>query len=390
MSRRRAPRWWLTLAAVILATPAGLAAQVTLRGRVLRVTDRDTVAVPRAMVVLHRIHADTEGPIDSLLSPAGGAWRFQLRPDSGALYLLSARWGGVTYFGGSFTAVSLTGPRTLDLFVSDTASTVPVMLATRQVVVMRAEGGAREVIDAMTLINPTSMTRVLSVDHPWTWRFLLPPGATDPHLGDSDFAPEALATEGDTVMVLAPIPPGHHVLMMSYRLPPGVDSLPLPMFEPPDTLLVMLEEQEGEVPGLQRGESRPVEDRLFTEWLGRPSGEGIVIHLPVPWRVPSWFLSALVAAFGAVLGAIALLGRRPRQQRDARGLSDAVEAPLDPQAQAMVEAIAALDRAKARGELSPEAYREQRQELKGALLERLRQGTPAAARPEPLDSTENP
>ncbi len=382
--RRRTPLRWLTLVALVLALGVvpGAAAQATLQGRVLRVIERDTFPVSRAMVVLHRIQADAEGPIDSMLSLAQGAWRFQARPDSGALYLLSARWGGVTYFGGSFTAVSLIGVQTLDLFVSDTASTTPVLMATRQVVVLRGEEGWREVVDAMTLINPTGTTRVLSPDRPWTWRFLLPPGATDPHLGDSDFSAEALATEGDTVMVLAPIPPGHHVLMMSYRLPPTVDSLPLPALEGPDTLLVMLEEPEVTVTGLARGESRPIEDRFFTEWSGQPSGAEVVIHFPIPWRTPTWFLPGLVVLFGGALGLIVALGWRPGRSRvTAPDASSAV--PLSPEAQAVVEAIVALDRLHAGGTIAADEYQARRQVLKQQLQDHLRAGAPTAARPEP-------
>src|SRR3954467_9123507 len=84
----------------VQATPAQAhpASATFVAGRVLLPRDADTVPVPGARVVLHRVGRDAQGPLDSVTADASGRFRFRFRADTGALYLLSARWGDVEYF----------------------------------------------------------------------------------------------------------------------------------------------------------------------------------------------------------------------------------------------------------------------------------------------------
>ena len=67
-------------------------------GRVLRARAADSVPVPLARVVLHRVGRNEQGPVDSTIADARGRFAFRFLADTTAIYLLSARHDGVTYF----------------------------------------------------------------------------------------------------------------------------------------------------------------------------------------------------------------------------------------------------------------------------------------------------
>ena len=64
----------------------------------MRPVGADSVPVPGVRVVLHRVAQATQGPLDSALAGPDGGFRFTLRPDTAAIYLLSARHAGIEYF----------------------------------------------------------------------------------------------------------------------------------------------------------------------------------------------------------------------------------------------------------------------------------------------------
>lgn len=67
-------------------------------GRVVRRAGTDTVPAPGAMVLLHRVGPVEQGAIDSVAADAAGRFAFQFVRDTGAAYLVSARWAGIEYF----------------------------------------------------------------------------------------------------------------------------------------------------------------------------------------------------------------------------------------------------------------------------------------------------
>ena len=97
-------RSWLVLtpvlAGALLLGPTVLAAQgtVTAAGRVAREQGGDTIPVPAARVVLHRVGRDQQGPIDSLVTGADGRFRFRYLADTAAVFLLSSGYAGIEYF----------------------------------------------------------------------------------------------------------------------------------------------------------------------------------------------------------------------------------------------------------------------------------------------------
>src|SRR5690606_11288355 len=120
---------------------------------------------------------------------------FTFAPDSGDVLLVSARWGGVDYFGPP--AVPGT---TMVLMVADTSTTAAVTVAARHVIVGgRSPDGSRDVVDLVVLRNEGSQTRVPGADAEGSWRMLLPPLVANATVGDGDFAPEAFDLHGDTL-----------------------------------------------------------------------------------------------------------------------------------------------------------------------------------------------
>jgi hypothetical protein len=60
------------------------------------------------------------------------------------------------------------------------------------------------------------------------WSYPLPPGATEPELGEGDMPPDAVTFEGGRVLVTAPLPPGDRLLMIRYRLADLDTTIPAP------------------------------------------------------------------------------------------------------------------------------------------------------------------
>ena len=70
-------------------------------GRVeLPVTAQSLRPAVGAWVTLHRVGRDSAGPLDSLRTGAQGRYTFRYRraADDSAVYFVSARWAGITYF----------------------------------------------------------------------------------------------------------------------------------------------------------------------------------------------------------------------------------------------------------------------------------------------------
>ena len=82
-----------------LGAPLALPAQtVSVSGRVLR-GGRDTVPLPNAWVVLHRVTREGGGPLDSVRTDARGRYRIPLRvDDTTGVYVVSAWYDSLAYF----------------------------------------------------------------------------------------------------------------------------------------------------------------------------------------------------------------------------------------------------------------------------------------------------
>jgi hypothetical protein len=334
-------------------------------GRVLLPRAADTVPVAGARVVLHRIGRDRQGPLDSASADASGRFRFRFRVDTAAIYLLSARWGDVEYFSPPVHTNPARPDTAMRVVVYDTSSTAPIGVEARHIVVPRAgPDGTRSILDLIVLRNDGRVARVAPDSARPSWRLVLPPGAGDMEVGESDLSPDAIVREGDTVKVLAPLAPGQKQLSLEYSVTPVRGRLEFPVGSGgPINLLV--EERNVRVSGgtLALADSQVIEGRSFRRYTGNvPAGGIVVLAVGAAGAAAATRLAlpVLVGAVAVMLAAAAWwLIRRPRRAPS-----------LQPEQ--MLDAIAALDARYAGRE--PETaddewrrYAAERARLKGEL-----------------------
>ncbi len=139
-----------------------------------------------ARVVLHRVAEAAQGPVDSMVTGPDGRFRFSLVPDTSALHLVSARHHGIEYFSTPLDKL-VTDQAVLTVVVNDTASSTPVVISARHVVIPRAgDDGTREVLDLVLLANAGIRTRVAPDSLGASWTGPLPPRSEGLELGESD------------------------------------------------------------------------------------------------------------------------------------------------------------------------------------------------------------
>lgn len=369
--------WGAAFALLALAaTPQG---EVFLTGRVVRVSGGDTVGVTGARVVLHRVMSTRQGPIDSTLSGSNGAFRFRFHPDSGAIFLTSARWAGIEYFAPPVSLAGGSRPEPVVVTVADTAAGAPVGLSARHVVVSApATDGTRSVLELLVLENHGPFTRVPRDTAAATWLIVLPPQVARIELGDTDFATDVIEVRGDTLRIRAPLPPGQRQLSVQYQLPAGLRRWTIPIQDSTAAMNVLIEESTATLAGpLLSTEPQEMQGKRFSRWKGSPrAGTAVVLDFD-PTGTPPWLLPLLVTALGGGLALALLAARR-------RGHAVAATAPIRratapmllPEAEVLLEQIAALDTAHSGGPTHhpPErwhAYLRERSRLKQQLEEHL-------------------
>ena len=294
--------WGAVLALSALAAPR---AEVILAGRVFRLVGRDTVGTPGASVLLHRVMASRQGPIDSLVSGPDGTFRFRFRPDSGALYLTSARWAGIEYFAPPIILHRRAPPDFVLLAVADTSSNAAVALASRHVVITApAADGTRSVIELLVLDNRGPVTRVGRDSTAATWMTVLPPGVARVELGDTDFAADVVELRGDTLRIRAPLPPGQRQITLQYQLPAGIRHWSIPVDDSVIAMNLLIEESTATVSGPLRSTAvETIEGKRYSRWHGAASRAQVVAIAFRATVMPGWVLPMLVAllALGLVI-----------------------------------------------------------------------------------------
>ena len=335
-------------------------------GRVVLPRAADTVPVPRARVVLHQVGRNKQGPLDSAFADASGRFRFRFRADTGAIYLLSARWGDVEYFSPPVHTDPARPDTAMRVVVYDTSSTAPIGVAARHIVVPRpGPDGTRSILDLIVLQNDGRVARVAPDSSRPSWRLLLPPGTADMEVGEGDLSPDAIVREGDTVKVLAPLAPGQKQLSLEYSVTPVRGKLEFPVGSGgPVNLLV--EERNARVSGgtLALADSQVIEGRSFRRYTGNVPAGGIVVlavgaagaaaaaRLALPVLVGAVALMLAAAAWWLIRRpsrrAPALL---PEQMLDALAALDARYAGREPQTAADEWRRYAEERARIKAEL---------------------------------------
>jgi hypothetical protein len=330
--------------------------------------ERDTSRVAGARVVLHRVGRALQGAVDSTNTDARGHFRFRFQADTAAIYLLSARYGGIEYFSSPVHTNPARPDTAIALLVYDTSSSAPVGLEARHIVVPRpGEDGSRAVLDLIVLLNQGLRARVApDSSHP-SWGAPLPAVSTGLEVGESDVSPEAVQRRDDSVLVTAPIAPGQKQLSLEYLIPAGHPVVEFPIGPEGGRVNVLVEERGARVSGgmLVLADSQIIEGRAFRRWTGQvPPGGSVRLTLPVLPRTPVAVLAGLVTVVGLVLALAAW-----RILRRGRGVPAAPPEPA-------LDAIATLD-ARYAGKESEipaeewERYRSERARLKAELASSL-------------------
>lgn len=315
-------------------------------------------------MLLHRVGRDAQGPLDSTTADPHGHFRFRFHADTSALYLLSARYGGIEYFSSPVHTNPERPDTTMRVLVYDTSSTAPVVVAARHVVVPRpSDDGSRAVLDLLVLKNGGTVARVSGDSSQPSWAGALPAGSAGLQVGESDFSPEAVTRHGDSVFVLAPIAPGEKQLTIEYVIPGDRGRVDFPS-ETGGPLNFLVEERAARVSGgsIALADSQLIEGRWFHRWTGRIGvKEDVRLTLPNLTRTPRLFLAALVAGVALVLGFAAW---RVTTSRAVRATTPAPGALLD----ALAELDARyVDRESEVTQEEWHRYQEERARLKSSL-----------------------
>jgi hypothetical protein len=316
-----------------LCTVSATAQTVPATGRVITA---DSIPVRGIRVVLHRVGQQLQGPLDSTRSDRQGRFQFGFRPDSGAFYLVSARYAGIEYFSSPLATNPATPDTGLRVVVYDTSSAAPVLLEARHLVVTRPGGetGARSVLDLLVLRNAGTRTRVAPDTMRGSWSTSLPQGTVGLRLSEGDVSSAAVTRTGDSLILASALAPGEKQLTLEYEIPANQPAVELPISQGL-SLNVLAEEPAVKVsaPGIAAIDTQVLQGRVFRRWTGTVLADGVLrVRLPGLVQPPRWLLPALLAilAFGLLGAGWYSLGRRGRS------------ASADPSPD-LVQAIAALD-----------------------------------------------
>jgi hypothetical protein len=321
------------------------------------------------MVVLHRISADSSGPIDSAQTSANGAYRFRYKLEGPrSMYIVSARYAGVAYFTSPLRERAVRSPDA-DVTVYDTTSSAfPLAVRARHVVIAPPDaGGVRRVVDVYEVANDSNRTLVAGANGS-TWRLRLPDGAREPGSSGGDLPPEAFRFSEGNADLLVPFPPGARQVVLTYGIPSG-SPVTMPVAAATSTLEVLVEGTGATVrgAGLSAEDTVSLEGRTFQRFTASPvaAGASFVVAGGSGWPGRAGRLALVaVAAIAVALGIV--IGRR------GAGRPVAADAPR-PASEALAREIAALDHvyvepARQAGE-GGEHYRSRRAALIGRLVE---------------------
>ncbi len=352
--------------------PALLAAQgFRVTGRVVHVVGADSTPVASAWAVLHQVTLAGGGPVDSARTDRSG--RYQVRSaarDSAAVYIVSVTYAGIAYFTRPLHALRGAAQETAEaLAVYDTSSSSPpVQAAQRHIIVRRPEpDGSHHVLELLVLRNVGTRTRISPDTARPVWQGVLPRGAIQLEVGESDVSSEAVYRRGDSIAVAAPVPPGDKQVVVSYILPRSIRRFELTLDQPVARFNVLVEDSSAALEGtaLDRMGAESIEGTSFVRFAKSDlaSGAHVVVAFSRAATAPaSWWWLVVGLAGAALLGGLVLAWRRTRP-------APATSVPADPDA--LAAQIAALDAAfESRTDATASergAYQRRRAELKARL-----------------------
>lgn len=306
---------------MLIGIPAALAAQeVGVSGRVLR-GGRDTVPLPGAWVVLHKVTREGGGPLDSVRTDTRGRYRMALRnPDTTGIYVVSASYDSLAYFSLPLNVAGRPAVHVEDIVTFKTSVNGPPIRLARRLVTAAAAGeaGTREILEILELENTGLTTRITRDTMGPTWAGRVPERAGQFRGGQGDVSPEAMVFRNDSVIVMGAIPPGPvKQLSYGYSLPAGTRALVIPIDQPTVELNLLVEDTAAAVtaPKLESLGVQEIERRRFATYRAGPlvPGDRVEIQLPAsPFHAQALlpYVIAVLAA-GMVLALVWALRKRP-------------------------------------------------------------------------------
>lgn len=190
--------------------------------------------VDSATAVLHRVGPGGTGEVDVVAVGPGGEFRFLLPTvpadaAEGDVYFASVEYDGVLYFGRAITAAEhLDSVYVVQVFQAQEVPPEGVSLPLEvRNLFLEFTGEEWVATDAFIIDNQSARTLVAQ-ENGVVWSYPLPPGATQPELGEGDLPPNTVTFEGGRVRVNAPLPPGGRLLMIRYRLENLSSTIPAP------------------------------------------------------------------------------------------------------------------------------------------------------------------
>ncbi len=216
-----------------------------LSGNVYHVTPEDSLGLSGRAVVLHVVRGSSGAAIDSARTGRDGRYQFVVSsPDTTALYYVSVEHHDIGYFSNAQQlgpGLATTAP---SIIVYDTSGVRPPIVLHERHIIVRSEDvdGTRQIIELITLLNNGRFTRIAADTTSPVWQGVLPAGAFQLAVGESEVGAGAVYTRGVRLAVAAPIPPGDKQLLFSYIVPRSEDLLDLPVDQPTVRFTISLED----------------------------------------------------------------------------------------------------------------------------------------------------
>jgi hypothetical protein len=421
----------LFLLSLLLASTPLLAAPTRIAGQVLN----DTTGKPAVGAVLEFVKARQGSDpvlVAKMRSDAGGKFGVALNLAREDLVFARCNWMGHVYVapaydgGGKLQAMGVKlDPQKLKLRIFDTTtSLVPLTFLVHHLAVESAPGGLK-CHERFVVENPTrKMFLGLGPRHA-TLLISLPPGAKNVKL-DPGIADAKLEKRPDGWAIIKPIAPNiggaddRNVIAINYEMK-WPSSLPWGrtidfsrrLQYPTKFFFVAREDADKklkvEAPKLSKDQQAPVniQGQPQTRWVniaGRPMGDkpvlqsGDVLNIKIssPVEPLFWGFLGFVVLLLVAIPVVLFRRGKPRLASEAASRKIAEPKSAEPQPQAsvsmqpcapeapvftleaeeLIERIARLDDAYARGEVEPPEYRRQRAVWKNAVVEQLLQTTP--------------
>ena len=275
------------------AAPAQTAARVVegrvvegrvVEGRVVRPGAQSMQPVQGAWVVLHRVGADKEGPLDSTRTGASGAYTFRFTPfgRDDAIYFLATMHDGIAYLSSPLKQPRVTGADAEITVFDTTSSRIRLRERGRHVIVFapRADG-TREVFEVYEIANDGQFTLIPGGRGKPSWSAILSDAAIEFKAEQGDVSAAAIVGSKGRAEIYAPFAPGLKQVTFSYRLPASAFPFAVPAAADTLVLEVLLEEQGSGVTGggLKAIGGQVVDGHKFARFLSPDAPPGAAVRV---------------------------------------------------------------------------------------------------------------